>query len=891
MAATTDGTITIGTRVDTAGVSKGIGAIKKSLSGLASAVGVAFSLGALVKFGKEAIELASNLTEVQNVVDTAFGKMSYKIEEFSKTCVEQFGISELTAKSMASTFMAMGTGMGQAMGIGSDMAVELTGRLADVASFYNKTTQQLDTIGRAIYSGETEPLKALGIVMTETNLEAFALAKGYGKLYKNMSASEKLLVRQKYFLEQTALAEGDFYKTQDSWANQTRILQERWKVFLTTLGSGLITVFTPLIKFLNQVMSAINRVTEALGTAISLLFGLKKQTIGAAESAGELSEAEEGVASSVGKAGKKAKGSLASFDKLNVIQSNSGAGASGGTTAEGIEDVADSGEEAEKELTKLEQMCLKLKSVIDELGQSFKSGFLAGLGDAPGRIENIKSSLERIKNSLLTIFTDTDLTDKFIEMLNKMAYASGQIVGAFTSIGITIGQLVLGGIADFLEDNSDFITKELSNIFSNIGGIAEQWGEYATALADIFSVFGGQNAQSLLGDLIGIFVDAYLEVYDIMTRLGEDVLTLITQPFIDNKDEIKTALDGILGVLDSVAETIRTGLIDAFQEFNTMYEEHISPLFQSLTEGLSEIYNQIYTNFNEYILPILNDFATDFSDIWDEYIQPVLSDAIDLIGTVADAIKELWEKVLQPLIEWYLTNIVPVIVPYLKLLWSVVSTVFKGIMIVIRGAINHIKLIIKGFIALISGDWEGFWNSLSGIVDNIMDTVQKLLENYTSGYAEIFTNLWETLKGIINMILSGVETLANGVVGGLNKVFEGFDKIGDKEIKNPFTGESTTIGFSIPQLDKITLPRLATGAVIPPNKQFMAILGDQKRGTNIEAPLDTIKQAMAETLASMNLVGTDDRPIVIQIDGREVFRAVRQQGKIYTKSTGKPAFN
>ena len=132
-----DGSIILTTKVDTSGVNKGMSSIKGIISKIGGVMAGAFSVSILTNFGKAAIDLASDLQEVQNVVDTAFGGMAYKMEEFSKTAIETYGISELTAKRTASTYMAMAKGMGMAEDAGSDMALTLTGLTADMSSFYN----------------------------------------------------------------------------------------------------------------------------------------------------------------------------------------------------------------------------------------------------------------------------------------------------------------------------------------------------------------------------------------------------------------------------------------------------------------------------------------------------------------------------------------------------------------------------------------------------------------------------------------------------------------------------------------------------------------------------------------------------------------------------------
>lgn len=303
-------------------------AVLPALGKIASALAAAFSINVLINFGKEAINLASDLQEVQNVVDTAFGDMSYKIEDFSKNAIETFGLSELAAKQWASTMMAMGTGMGQALEVGSDMAVELTGRLADVMSFYNKTEEEAFTLGKAIYSGETEPLKAIGIIMTEVNLELFAMQKGYKQAYKEMDAANKLLVRQQFFLEKTALAAGDYTKTADGWANQTRTLTQRWKEMQAAFGETFIALGVLVLPLVEDVIEGLNQIAAML-KVISANFGLIKT----AESANsQISSDSEQTAENIEnqtenqkELNKELKKSLAGFDDIQILSSQTAA--------------------------------------------------------------------------------------------------------------------------------------------------------------------------------------------------------------------------------------------------------------------------------------------------------------------------------------------------------------------------------------------------------------------------------------------------------------------------------------------------------------------------------------------------------------------------------------
>lgn len=347
-----DGSIILTTKIDQSGLNKGMASLKGAIKKLGAAIGVAFGVRALVQFGKQAVQLASDLQEVQNVVDVAFGNMAYKIESFSKTAIENFGISKLTAKRTASTYMAMAKGMGIVDDVASDMAITMTGLTADIASFYNMSQERADVILKSVYTGETETLKQLGIVMTEVNLENFAMSQGITKSLSAMTQQEKTMLRYRFVLEQTKLAQGDFVRTQDSWANQTRILAERWKEMQTVFGEAFMTIGVLVLPVINNIIVGLTKVAQAAQVVAQWIYKaftgkeLKSSTNATQSQATALSgvgssaeSAADGMAdlgSSTKKANKEAKKALAGFDDLEIITSNladsadSAAGAMGG---------------------------------------------------------------------------------------------------------------------------------------------------------------------------------------------------------------------------------------------------------------------------------------------------------------------------------------------------------------------------------------------------------------------------------------------------------------------------------------------------------------------------------------------------------------------------------
>lgn len=219
-----------------------------------AAIGSAAIGVGLMLVAKQGLQLASDLTEVQNVVDVTFGAGSKQIDNWSTTALKSFGIGELAAKQYTGTLGALM----KSSGVSSDhlitMSQNMAGLTGDFASFYNLKTDEAFEKIRAGISGETEPLKALGINMSVANLEAFALSKGIKTAYEKMSQGDKTMLRYNYLLQQSADAQGDFARTQDSYANQQRLFTEGFKQMSAKIMTGALPAFTALFKKSNEII-------------------------------------------------------------------------------------------------------------------------------------------------------------------------------------------------------------------------------------------------------------------------------------------------------------------------------------------------------------------------------------------------------------------------------------------------------------------------------------------------------------------------------------------------------------------------------------------------------------------------------------------------------------
>ena len=280
-----DGEITYKVTLDSDGAIKSMEKIEKTadktskkadeLANKFKSIGTKMTVGLTVPitaFGTYAVKMASDLNEVQNVVDTTFENSSETINKFAKNAAEQFGISELSAKQFTGTMGAMLKSMGLGNKDITDMSIALSGLAGDMASFYNLDPEEAFEKLRSGISGETEPLKQLGINMSVVNLEAFAMSKGITKSYDSMTQAEQATLRYQYIMETTADAQGDYSKTADSTANKTRTTMLQFQTLSAELGQQLLPIVNDVLGALQSVIKWFNNL-DASGKRVVLILG------------------------------------------------------------------------------------------------------------------------------------------------------------------------------------------------------------------------------------------------------------------------------------------------------------------------------------------------------------------------------------------------------------------------------------------------------------------------------------------------------------------------------------------------------------------------------------------------------------------------------------------
>lgn len=833
-----DGSIIINTLINTLGLRRGVSDIREQLGGLSgtakklgAVLASVFAVGKLVQFGKTAIELGSDLQEVQNVVDVTFTTMSEKVNEFAKNAAISAGLSETMAKQYIGTFGAMSKSFGFAENEAYEMSAALTQLAGDVASFYNISQDEAYTKLKSVFTGETETLKELGVVMTQTALDQYALANGFGKTTNEMTEQEKVALRYRFVMEQLAGASGDFIRTSDGWANQVRVLKLQFDSLKATIGQGLINVFTPVIKTINILLGKLSTAANAFKSFTELVMG-KKASSGEntglstsefsdmaneynsiADAADELAKSTDKVADATKKAKKEAEGYLSPLDEINKFNTkNLDSEDIGIGGIEGKAENIDYGkvEEGETILDKLGNSIGNVVGKLKELAEIFKQGFWNGLGDWQYRWDSVKDSIASIKESLKNIFTDPEVIAALKKWVESIAYMLGSMVGSTASIGLTIATNLLDGIATYLEQNQERIKNYLISMFNVRAEVNYMFSDLFQSIAYVFEAFASENGQRLTANVVGIFANAFMGVTELSSKIGRDVLKIFIQPFVDNKEAFRTALEGFLGVLADVAGTIKESIDATFNKLNEVYDAHFKPFFDSVAQGLSYLVGQFMSFWNESVQPVLQHMADGFDKLFKQHIQPLINDAIELFGKIADLFKMIWEEILVPFIDWCIQNILPKILPIIQGVYDSLMEAFGGAIDIFDSIINKLsefvdwlighKEIIEDFIIIIGSFIAAFAavkliTAISGIV-SALTTLEgaiaalTVVTNLLGGAMVFLTSPFTLLVAAIGAVIAAFVLLykhsekfrdfVNGIVDAAKEIIPGIIKgIGD----------------------------------------------------------------------------------------------------------------
>ncbi len=740
------------------------GVAKRSGAKIGAAIAAGLSVKAFASFTKSCLDLSSDLTEVQNVVHNVFPNMEAKVDSFAKKAASQFGLSETMAKQYTGTFGAMSQAIGFTEKEAYTMSTTLAGLAGDVASFYNMSQDEAYTKLKSVFTGETEAIRDLGIVMTQTNLDQYALANGFGKTTAAMSEMEKASLRYRYVLEGLEVANGDFARTFPTWANQVRYLSMQFESFKAAIGQGLINILTPVIQTINALMGRLVALANTFKRFTEVLTGKKAQNTGfsnAANDVDNLTSSADNAASSVNNIGDAAKNtankikrSVFGFDQINKVDSqdnssSSTSGTSGASTASIDTGAGSALDDQGNKASALSKKYKKLSRALVHLKESF-NGFIAVLkSGGKWMFDNILKPLGE--------WTMQKLAPKLVEALasafDLLTVALKAAAPVFKTIWDVLGKPLAKIAGSAIEKFLEILAKTFSGLAKAIEKHPKLFQAFVTALLGLMAVKKVTNKFSdgitaLMAFRKGI-VSATTVASAFSPKLGNVVKIATT--FGNTLKYTGSIGRAFSGVFPKISKTVR-GAAGAFKGLGKLLAPPaglvIAGIMAAVAAGIL-----LYKNWDK-----IKKIA---KKVGNAIMKPFKA-----IGTF---FKKTWKKALEKGTE-----------------------VVEDMRDRIKGVVDGLKTYFSGWIDFITGiftgNWEKAWEGVKGIFSGIWDTIKEALNlpdiNVVATLSAIkdaafdkISEAWHAIKD------KGAELLANAkekVAGALEAIKGKWSDIKDK---------------------------------------------------------------------------------------------------------------
>lgn len=776
---------------------------KKSFS-LASAIGKVYATyWALFRGFRllgDAIDISSSLTEVENVVRQTFGQYESLINNFAKTSIEKFGMSELSAKQFASRFQAMGTALDIPQGQMAKMSIRLTELAGDMASFYDVSQEDIAKSLQSVFSGTTAPMRRYGIDLTQATLKEWALKQGLDANISSMTQAQKAMLRYQYVLAHTTNITGDFARTADTWHNQITMLKENFKALGAVVGGGLINAFKPFIKVLNAVLQKVISFAEMVTNALGSIFGWKYEAskgagisgfaddIGSAsdgmddlsDAAGSAGKNTGGIAKNAKKAKKEIQQATRAFDELKVISKQSkdntsgsgsgGSGGSGGGSGSGGSGGGDTGK-----LVQTDTIFKKFKSNIKDLeglGKAISGALINAMrgiewDEVYAKASGFGSGLAKFLNGL---FEGQKGTTLFGETGKLIANSLNTVLHALDSFGTTFNWKQFGNSI------ADGINKFFQNFdFALLAKTLNSWAQGAfdtvtTALSKISWKDVWNGAKEFLSNLdvktVGIIIGALtikkiLGLHLAKTALGiigTSISKAIAGSLASRLGVEIAANDGISAVLPTalskkiggafatLGATVSAG---AKALFGSGAAESalafISPVAKAIT-GIGSVAIGAFTAISNFVTMLKNGFS------WLNEALMLVGVTITAVGAVILGVAAAPAAITAGIVAGVATAAVVV-----KDHWKEIKGIFSkagdwfntNVIKPISGFFKGLWESVSGFFSSLWKDISGVWKTVSGWFNtNVITPIVSFFQGFSKRVGQIFEGLWIIVKAV-----------------------------------------------------------------------------------------------------------------------------------------------
>lgn len=785
---------------------KSIKSTRSGFKGLASTIGKFYAtywlvMRAVGKLGG-AVDLASQLTEVQNVVDTTFGDMASKVDDFTKTSIQDFGMSELTVKQISSRFQALGTSVGitsQQVANGTavankalmsqnntlykttdsmaDMSLNLTKLAGDMASFYDVDQADVAKSLQSIFTGTIAPLRRYGLDLTQATLSEWAMKNGLDANIKSMTQAEKVLLRYNYVMANTQAAQQDFSKTANTWANSIRVLKQEFQAWGSIIGSVIINALKPFVQALSKVMLKVISFTKTVADALGAIFGWTIEISGGGATVDGMEDIADGVgdigdsADSSNKKAQKLKKTLLSIDEIHALDDNSDSG-SGGGSGSGGSGGGGAGSGVDSSLKKTDGLLEKYKSSIKDLYSLGKY-----IGDALAsamesinwkkiyqKADNFGKGLADFLNGLISPRLFYDLGATIAGSLNTALHFLNSFGTTFdwTNFGLSIAN----GINGFFE-NFDFallaktINAWVQGIYTMLTTAIKNvsWKDVLKGITDFLSNLDIKTVEIIVGTLLIKKI--------ISLKLGSVALAFIGKSL---SKAIAQAIASKIGFELVEGAGIGTAIMQAFKTIFASLSTNLGLLIDGLFSGLS-LGDAITAAFGTGAADLLATIGSAFSTIagtilsivnfvkmlkdgfsWVNELLMVIGVALATIGAILAGVAALPAVIVGAIVAAVATIVVVVKDNWNTIceLFSTAGEWFNGN--VIKPVVSFFKDMWKTISSFFGSLWKDIATVWQGASKWFSSTVIEPIVSFFKGFAtrvqQIFQGIWIIIQAI-----------------------------------------------------------------------------------------------------------------------------------------------
>lgn len=935
------------------------GSFRTQMSGiqnLAKKAGAAltgvFAVKKLVDFGKSCLDLGSDLSEVQNVVDVTFPNMSAQVDKFAQSALKASGLSETMAKQYTGTFGAMAKAFGFNEQQAYDMGTALTSLTADVASFYNLSQDEAYTKLKSVFTGETESLKDLGVVMTQTALDSYALANGYGKTTAQMTEAEKVSLRYAFVQQQLSAASGDFARTSGSWANQIRVLKLQIDSLKASIGQGLINLFTPIIQAVNNLLGKLVTLANAFKAFTELIAGNKNsgssgggsaQIAAAGTAATDAStglqntaDAANDTTSAVKKTGNAAQKaakqmrSLMGFDKITKLsepsESSSGdtgdsgstpksSGVSGGSLGSPVDfGSLSTGEDAVSKLDKKWQKAFEnMKKAIEPTTKALKNLWNNGLARL-GKFgwTALKDFWQHFLVPVGKWTMGTGLP-RFINALNdglmkvnfgKINKALAKLWDSLAKFTVNVGDGLLWIWEKILVPLGTWTANEVAPRFLETLKLRiDALNNIVTALKPLFQWFWDSVLQPLAQWTGGIFLSVWDGINGALKKFSDwcannpqtiqNIAVIIGSFFAAWK--IASFVQQAAGFITTAFNIVTSvkSVAGAVSLLKTGVGTLTTALGGPLVIGIAAAIAAgvlLYKNWDTVC-----KWATKLKDWVVDKTRGLRDGAVNAFNTLttncSNAIHALYTSVTS---KW--NTIKEKFNTFRNWLASVFQTDWSIRFGVLGNILNAFLRSVKTKVDSIQKVFKGLITFISGVFKG---NWQQAWEGIKQIFAGVFQGLSDLARTPVNAIIAGFNSVLGTVNGLINKINGISFKI---EIPKWIPGIGGSWwgfnGFSIPSIGSI--PFLAQGGYVKPNTPQLAMIGDNRHQGEVVAPEGKLLE-MARAAAELSggdsaktekllqeLIELIKNLPVVELDPEAIRKYFIKKTNQNTKATGKP---